>query len=302
MTAKRNSHYFENKEERAAHATMICKDNRRRFADAIWYSISHRDRCRITEDDIKESYTIRCNKHLYVAGVDSVSALFNMNNILCKGEDRKTPCILNFASYHNPGGMFLKGSSAQEESLCHESTLYNVLSSEQIVEEYYKPHKDTTNDHLYQSDSLITPNIVFWRECSGNLVIEYADVLTCAAPNAHAAKKYKGVSDDRITNALIERIYTVLYHAMINANDVLILGAYGCGVFGNDPFDVAYIFRTLLNTVFSVYFSAVIFAIPKDGKSEVNYRVFKDVITSDEYDGELQQLEEMRRKYKEGHK
>ena len=48
--------------------------------------------------------------------------------------------ILNFASYKNPGGMFLRGSTAQEEALCHESTLYNVLIK--FNDTYYKSNRE----------------------------------------------------------------------------------------------------------------------------------------------------------------
>lgn len=57
-------------------------------------------------------------------------------------------CILNFASYKNPGGRFMDGSSAQEEMLCHSSILYNVLSNERFINNFYKPNKSRLNHAL----------------------------------------------------------------------------------------------------------------------------------------------------------
>ena len=53
---------------------------------------------------------------IFLAAKDSVSAIFDYY-------EGKT-AILNFASYKNPGGGFLSGSRAQEESLCHSSFLH----------------------------------------------------------------------------------------------------------------------------------------------------------------------------------
>ena len=196
----RNSHYFENREERANHAKIVMEENAKYLMDVIQYSVDHRNYYTNLLDSISKQWLIRYKEGdvksipMYVVDADSVSALLHMDNILLQGESRHNPCILNFSSYTNPGGMFIKGSSAQEESLCHESTLYNTLSNETIVKEFYKVNAGDKNRHLYGNSSLYTPNVMFKRLEQGKLLIEYANVITCAAPNAHAAQKYAGVT------------------------------------------------------------------------------------------------------------
>ena len=283
----RNSHYFKNREERANHARLIIEENERMRKDAIQYSIDHTDiyygECEVSGEGCItvpgrfKTQRSWCDLPMYLVDTDSVSALFSMDRILQYGEPRRSPLILNFASYKNPGGKFLDGSSAQEESLCHESTLYNVLSSPPIMEDYYEQNRKNTNDHLYRSNAVITPQIMFMREIEGKTHVEYADVLTCAAPNAYAASR-AGVTDKKIKETLRNRIFNVLHDAFLQYSDVLILGAYGCGVFGNNPYDVATFFKEFLQKYFDEFFSAVIFAIPSGGESNKNYQAFDEVI------------------------
>jgi uncharacterized protein (TIGR02452 family) len=188
---------------------------------------------------------------------------------VCKHTSRKT-CVLNFASYKEPGGMFLQGSSAQEESLCHASILYNVLSR---LHPYYDTNRERLNRSLYTNRAIYTPDVIFVKDGK-----EYkADVLTCAAPNKKAAQKYSRVSDFENNKVLRERIDFVLSAAALNAPEVLILGAYGCGVFGQDAIEVATIFKELLQNKYKNAFDVVVFAIP-DINGE-NHQAFKKVFT-----------------------
>lgn len=159
---------------------------------------------------------------------DTVSAIF-------KCEEGKKIAALNFASYKNPGGKFLEGSSAQEESLCHESFLYNVLRN---FPGYYAWNDEHKKRALYENRAIYSPGIVFER----NGVLRKADIITCAAPNWGAASKYNMASQSQNTMALADRIAFVRDIVEENKPDVLILGAYGCGVFGQDPEEVAFMF------------------------------------------------------------
>ena len=185
-------------------------------------------------------------------------------------DDGSTMALLNFSSYKNPGGMFINGSKAQEECLCHESFLYNVLK--EFVIEFYDWNNQHKNKALYLNRGLYSPSIMFLK----NKKVFSCDVITCAAPNKSAAQKYQNVSDEENTEALRSRIKFVLDMAKDNCVDTLILGAYGCGVFGQDPTEVASIFKEYLETTHKC-FDKVVFAIPKgrDGNLDAFRKVFE---------------------------
>lgn len=85
--------------------------------------------------------------------------------------------ILNFANYTIPGGGYLHGALAQEEVLCHQSDLYQVLTK---FSQYYRWNQMNLNQNLYEHRAIYTPNIVF-TNLDGSLV-NTLDVITCAAP------------------------------------------------------------------------------------------------------------------------
>lgn len=168
-------------------------------------------------------------------------------------------CILNFASFTRPGGGFLNGAIAQEEALCHSSNLYEVLCKfkETFYKENYEKHQ---NNGLYENRAIYSPGIIFEGGAKAN-------VITCAAPNL---KRYG--RRDGIEEILRSRCKFILDIAEENKEKTLILGAFGCGVFGNNPCDVAKIFKELLET--GVYgFDKVIFAVPY---SEENLKAFNE--------------------------
>lgn len=205
------------------------------------------------------------SRRITLETLDSVSAIMKAE------EEEYRMAVLNFSSYRNPGGGFIGGSKAQEECLCHESFLYNVLSQ---MKEFYDWNNQHKNRALYRNRALYTPGVIFVREEKQ----VSCDVITCAAPNFSAAYKYQNVSHKENSGVLRDRIRFVLDIARENRVNTLILGAYGCGVFGQDPREVAGIFKEYLETKYKC-FEKVIFAIPKgrDG----NYQVFAEVFDLD---------------------
>ena len=193
-----------------------------------------------------------------VCDIDSVSAVFEYS------KEGKV-CVLNFASYKKPGGGFLSGASAQEESLCHESTLYNVLSRKQP---YYLYNIGHTNRSLYTDRAIYSPDIVFQRETN----VVKADVLTCAAPNFSAASKYQHVSQQENEVSLLNRVRFLLLIAKEQKLDVLILGAFGCGVFGQDPDVIAKMLHEEVQRLCPA--KKVVYAVP-GAKSEENLKAFR---------------------------
>ncbi|CAF1474945.1 unnamed protein product [Adineta steineri] len=133
--------------------------------------------------------------------------------------------ILNFASAKNPGGDFLRGSNAQEESLARSSSLYSVL---------FIHHESSFSK--YKSMNL---------DDNGKLLSSpyHVGIVTVAAPNASIIQ-----DSEAIRYAMKERIKRLLYVFEINQHDTLVLGAFGCGVFKNNPLEVALIFRQHLES------------------------------------------------------
>ena len=167
------------------------------------------------------------------ANAGSVEALFDDRTVTGK------TCILNYASFKNPGGQFLKGSPAQEENLCHQSFLYNVLK--RFYRTYYAQNRQNTYECLYTNRAIYTPDITFWcnHELVENIDLENTlhkdcDVLTCAAPNRVSAQKYYGKTDSECYDALLSRMRFMKDILEEKEVDTFITGAWGCGVFGGD--------------------------------------------------------------------
>lgn len=248
--------YWKNKEQRAKMALEHCERMEQEYQEEITKSADNtiifggRVLLPVTKEPIRAC-------EISVEDMGSVDAIGAFKS--------GRTAVLNFASFKNPGGMFLKGSKAQEECLCHESILYNVLAR---YEGYYMSNRKDTNRALYKNRALYSPDVLFF--IGGKEV--YCDVITCAAPNKSAAQTYCGVTNEENLRVLESRIQFVLDIAKDRGVDTLILGAYGCGVFGQDAKEVASIFKMLIP---SYNFKRIIFAIP-DSKS-YNYKKFKEV-------------------------
>ena len=215
-----------------------------------------------------EGYTI--NKadikplNVEIVNIDTVGAVFKE----AKKNTSNNIAILNFASYKYPGGMFLEGSKAQEECICHESTLFNVLRN---FTDYYAYNKEHLNRALYTDRALYSPDIIFER----NGEILKASVITCAAPNKTTAQKYQKVTDEENYCILDKRIKFILKIASLHNVDTLILGAWGCGVFGQEAKKVAELFKKNLEE--NNTFTKVLFAIPGNPDRDINYKEFISV-------------------------
>lgn len=205
---------------------------------------------------------------------------------ICFDEENERLAALNFASFRNPGGMYMEGSSAQEESLCHHSNLYSALSNR---DDYYRANRYLLHDGVYATRGLYTPDVYFFnpddenvQNCNINPDTDTAicDVITLAAPNHKAAVNH-GVDEDIFYHAMIDRVDAIIsVAAQMNVN-VLILGAYGCGVFGWNPEEVADIFFDRIVTLpQSLSIDNFVFAIPagpnKDGFDRI-YEQYVDV-------------------------
>lgn len=164
---------------------------------------------------------------------------------------------LVFASARNPGGGFLNGAQAQEESVARASALYPCLLAAGDFYRYHRAHEDLT----YTDRVIYSPQVPVFRDDKGNLLPEPYPVsfLTAAAPNRSAIVRSQPERADGIPAALRQRAVRVLQVAAAHGHRRLVLGAWGCGVFGNEPAVVAETFRDALRE--NRYFDHVVFAV-----------------------------------------
>ena len=198
--------------------------------------------------------------------------------------------VLNFASATTPGGGVRKGSSAQEESICRCTTLYPCLNTEPMWQAFYSPHRKSGNP-LYNDDCIYTPDVyVFKSDTNFPELLPCDDwwsvnILTCAAPNlrdrpSNAMNPFAGNTAAKITPAelkqlLNSRIRRIFELAVANGNEVLILGAFGCGAFRNPPKIVAEVFYDVMQE-YLCYFDVIEYAVYHTEREAANYEAFKN--------------------------
>ncbi|MGC9380538.1 TIGR02452 family protein [Streptomyces sp. MH13] len=152
--------------------------------------------------------------------------------------------VLNFASARNPGGGYLNGAQAQEEALCRASALYTCLLRARGFYDHHRAHRDP----FYTDRVIHSPGVPVFRDDRGRLLDEpyTAGFLTSAAPNAGVVLRTAPERAAELPAALTARAGRVLETAAAHGYRRLVLGAWGCGVFRNDPAEVAGAFRTQL--------------------------------------------------------
>ena len=201
--------------------------------------------------------------------------------------DEKIAC-LNFASAKNPGGGMLNGSLAQEESICLCSCLYSCLT--QFHDTFYEVSRKDPRNGLYHTMLIYSPRCVVIRNdvnyqlldnnnnttttadatASNQSKLVRTSFITCPAVNKGVALS-KNISEAVISGEMRARAELVLQVAMEMGERVLVLGAWGCGVFHNQPRDVADIFVRLLKGggVYEGVFRKVVFAVGKEPRMNV---------------------------------
>jgi len=184
---------------------------------------------------------------------------------------------LNFASAKNPGGGFLSGAQAQEEALARSSALYPCLLR---APDYYERNR-ANHSAIYLDLLIFSPLVPFFRDDSGALLETpiLASVISAPAPNAGALSESEPGNMVLLEPALRRRAELVLQTAQGHEVDKLVLGAWGCGVFRNDPRMVARIFSELLSLpgFFDRAFAEVVFAVFDRAEPQATYKAFVEV-------------------------
>lgn len=198
--------------------------------------------------------------------------------------------VMNFANAFHAGGGVTMGSSAQEECLCRTSTLYPLLYRRTLRDSFYKHHKDLNTPKA--SDSLIYTEGVIICKTDEDLPKRMpkedwvtVDVITIAAPdlreksNIHAPLVNGGtyMTKAELFGYHVKRAIHMLTCAAAKGADILVLGAFGCGAFQNDPEVVARAYKVALQE-FPKVFQQIEFAVYCKSDDSRNYDVFKRVL------------------------
>ena len=182
-------------------------------------------------------------------------------------------CALNFASARNPGGGFLGGAKAQEEDLARCSALYTC----QLTQRAYYDDNRACASMVYLDHIIYSPQVPFFRDDRLDLIeAPFAcSVITAPAPNAGQAFRHREPME-AVSRTLHARAGMVLAVAAEEGERCLVLGAWGCGVFKNDPGEVARAFAEwLASPRFAGAFDHVTFAIPAGRPPHANLRAFQ---------------------------
>ena len=245
----------------------------------------------IAEDPVLQQYTLRtqASSQLYLENYTSplrtikgnlrVDVLAN-TTFQCARESAvpgARTAVLNFANPHEPGGGVLRGAKAQEECLCRCSNLYNALAQPYFQKHYYQYHYQNC-DYFFSDRLIYSPNVTVIKsdDTIPQVLPElfFVDVITCAAPyiNNDILR-----TEQELLSIYESRIKNILEVAMSNDVDILILGAFGCGAFHNDPSLMAKAFSNMLiRDEYARYFKKVKFAIKRSGSSSQNLSAFED--------------------------
>jgi uncharacterized protein (TIGR02452 family) len=182
---------------------------------------------------------------------------------------------LNFASAKHPGGGWLSGARAQEEDLARCSALYGCLLSQPLYYEANHAHPSL----LYTDHIIHSPGVPFFRDDGHQLLEEpfLVSIITAPAPNAGEALRRDPHAGSQLGAVLTSRAGKVLAVAAHQGHRTLVLGAWGCGVFRNDPRHVAGVFDDWLRSPdFAGAFERVVFAVYDRSSGNATLRAFQD--------------------------
>ncbi len=191
--------------------------------------------------------------------VTAETTLQAARRLVTEGGKRNLLC-LNFASARNPGGGFLGGSQAQEESLARSSALYASIAGSPMYE-----HNRQEPSLLYSDHMIYSPLVPVFRDDDGALLETpyHVAFLTAPAVNAGAVRSNQPENAPLIAPTMARRLHRLLWLAHTTGHLDIVLGAGGCGVFGNDPTEIAAMFRAALGVGgdYRAAFDTIVYAV-----------------------------------------
>lgn len=187
--------------------------------------------------------------------------------------------VLNLASPVHPGGGVRRGARAQEEDLCRKSSL--LLSLESKTARKYYDYNKSLHTFMGSDSMMLTPNVEIFKDENGILLDEttIVSVLTCAALKVTFGKE--GLHESAYRELVYNRIMKMLRCSAFFGYRNLILGAWGCGAYGNDAGVISDLFYMALKKLDyngfkeNDLFSRVDFAVLDRTRAQYNFKQFK---------------------------
>lgn len=217
-----------------------------------------------------EKYSAAGSTNIPETRVENLSTVDAIRKLAAEG--RENIGVLNFASAKNPGGGFINGAMAQEESIAASGTLYRTLTAH---EEYYQKNR-AQSSMMYTDHAIYSPDVIFFRDGRFELVETpvRASVLTLPAVNMGQVV-LKGEDIEEARCVMRRRMKLALAIFAEQGAKHLVLGAYGCGVFRNDPNLIAAWWKELLEEGMGSYFDSVFYAVLDQSKNGACIKAFE---------------------------
>lgn len=218
---------------------------------------------------LKEKVIVHENKEVNIKVINCSS----IEAILLDTKGLKT-ALLNFASAKNPGGGFMGGAVAQEESLARSSSLYASQTKNTTLYDFNKKN----SSFLYSDYMIYSPGVVFWMNDNGDFLNTpvLVDVITSPAPNKGAMQQHTRRSELSDLEIVFKNRMDKLFALAASKNvERLILGAWGCGVFRNEYKEVAAYFAEVIEKKYKYCFKEIVFAIYDRSKNN-GVKIFED--------------------------
>ncbi|KAK5137313.1 hypothetical protein LTR08_000283 [Meristemomyces frigidus] len=238
---------------------------------------------------------LQCNDTLAAAAKlsDRPFSSKRMAPTLKTSRQKPNVVVLNMASPLKPGGGFLEGANSQEEFLCARTTLYPSL-----WDSFYR---------LPELGGVWTPDVLVFRDSSPEAAEMakrdryFVDVISAGMfrfPDTNRSRSDEqletkcscGVSYcDRDRDIVVRKMKSVLRIAQAKGAEKLVLGAWGCGAYGNPVKEIAKLWRKVIaggarqrrpnnenwNTI-----REIVFAIPDRSMLREFQHAFRDVLAT----------------------
>ena len=209
-------------------------------------------------DGLKRLNGSHCNNGRIETFCENADSFTVARKIAEKSNDKVL--VLNLANPVHPGGGVRNGARAQEEDLCRKSTLL-VSLEDKSAQQYYK-YNNSLHTYMGSDAIFITPKVEILRDENGDWLEDsvVVSVMTCAAPKITYG--LESMSQTEYEEMVYKRIQGMLKVAAFEGYRNLVLGAFGCGAFGNDAHIVSDLFfKALKETDFSGYRAEELFGV-----------------------------------------